>query len=129
VVEVLTGLLFLACYERFGLTLSTLKYCSLAFLLLGLIFTDAETKLLPDKMTLSGIVLGIGFSFFVPVNDLASQFLPGVVSLPLSSDISARLLSFCDSLLGAIVGASFIYGAGAYLRAAGSKGWASATSN
>ncbi len=123
VVEVLTGLLFLACYERFGLTLSTLKYCSLAFLLLGLIFTDAETKLLPDKLTLSGIVLGIGFSFFVPVNDLASQFLPGVVSLPLSSDISARLLSFCDSLVGAIVGASFIYGAGAiYLRARGIEG-------
>jgi len=116
-VELLTGLLFLACYERFGLTLSTLKYCSLAFLLLGLIFTDAETKLLPDKMTLSGIVLGVAFSLFVPVNDLASQFLPGVVSLPLSSDISARLLSFCDSLLGAAVGAAFIYGAGAiYLR-------------
>jgi len=122
-VELLTGLLFLACYERFGLTLSTLKYCSLAFLLLGLIFTDAETKLLPDKMTLSGIVLGVAFSLFVPVNDLASQFLPGVVSLPLSSDISARLLSFCDSLLGAMVGASFIYGAGAiYLRARGIEG-------
>jgi len=122
-VELLTGLLFLACYGRFGLTLSTLKYCTLAFLLLGLIFTDAETKLLPDKMTLSGLVFGIAFSLLVPVNDLASQYLPGVVSFPVSSDISARLLSLADSLLGALVGSSFIYGAGAiYLRARGIEG-------
>ena len=122
-VEVLTALLFLACSWRFGFTLATLKYCALAFLLLGLIFTDAETKLLPDKMTLPGIALGIGFSLFVPVNDLASQFLPGVVSLPVSSDISAHLLSLVDSLLGAIVGAAFIYGPGAiYLRLRGVEG-------
>ena len=92
-------------------------------MLLGLIFTDAETKLLPDRMTLTGLGLGILFSLFVPVNDLASQFLPGVVSLPVSSDVSSRLLSLADSLLGAIVGASFIYGAGAiYLRARGVEG-------
>jgi prepilin signal peptidase PulO-like enzyme (type II secretory pathway) len=29
----------------------------LQFSLLGLIFTDAETQLLPDKMTLPGLVL------------------------------------------------------------------------
>ena len=88
-----------------------------------MIFTDAETKLLPDGMTLTGLGLGILFSLFVPVNDLASQFLPGVVSLPVSSDISARLLSLADSVLGALVGASFIYGAGAiYLRARGVEG-------
>jgi leader peptidase (prepilin peptidase) / N-methyltransferase len=122
-VEMLTAILFLACSWHFGLTLATLKYCALAFLLLGLIFTDAETKLLPDKMTLSGLALGIAFSLFVPVNDLASQFLPGVVSLPVSSDVSTHLLSLVDSLLGAIVGASFIYGAGAiYLHACGIEG-------
>ncbi len=76
-IELLTGLLFLACYWHFGLTLSTLKYCVFAFLLLGLIFTDAETKLLPDAMTLPGLALGLIFSLLVPVNDLASQFLPG----------------------------------------------------
>jgi leader peptidase (prepilin peptidase)/N-methyltransferase len=122
-VELLTGLLFLTCYWHFGLTLSTLKYCTLAFLLLGLIFTDAETKLLPDKMTLSGLALGVIFSLLVPVNDLASQFLSGMGSLPFNGDISARLLSLLDSLLGAAVGASFIYGAGAiYLRWRGTEG-------
>jgi leader peptidase (prepilin peptidase)/N-methyltransferase len=122
-IELLTGLLFLACYAWFGLTLSTLKYCVLAFLLLGLIFMDAETKLLPDKMTLPGLALGLIFSLLVPVNDLASQFLPGMLNLPFSSDISARLLSLLDSLLGAALGASFIYGAGAiYLRWRGAEG-------
>ena len=122
-IELLTGLLFLACYWHFGLTLSTLKYCTFAFLLLGLIFTDAETKLLPDKMTLPGLALGLIFSLLVPVNDLASQFLPGMVSLPFSGDILGRLLSLVDSLLGAVLGASFIYGAGAiYLRWRGTEG-------
>lgn len=122
-IELLTGVLFLCCYMHFGLTLALLKYCVFGFLLLGLIFTDAETFLLPDKMTLTGLGLGIAFSLLVPVNDLASQLLPGVVSLPVSSDISWHVLSLIDSLLGAAVGASFIYGAGAiYLRARGVEG-------
>jgi leader peptidase (prepilin peptidase)/N-methyltransferase len=122
-VELLTGALFLACYAHFGLTLATLKYAAFGFLLLGLIFTDAETQLLPDKMTLPGLVLGLLFSLVVPVNDLASQLLPGLVSLPISSDLSAHLLSLADALLGCAVGASFVYGAGAiYLRARGVEG-------
>ncbi len=122
-IELLTGVLFLACYWYFGLTISTLKYCTFAFLLLGLIFTDAETKLLPDKLTLPGLALGLVFSLIVPVNDLASQFLPGMVSLPFSDDVAMRLLSLLDALLGAAVGASFIYGVGAiYLRWRGTEG-------
>jgi len=122
-VELLTGGVFLACYWHFGLTLATLKYCVFGFLLLGLIFTDAETKLLPDKLTLPGLLLGLLFSLFVPVNDLASQFLPGAINLPFGSDLVARLMSALDALLGAAVGAGFIYGAGAiYLRWRGTEG-------
>jgi len=123
VIEVLTGLLFLGCYAHFGLTLAALKCAVLGYLLLGLIFTDAETKLLPDAMTLPGLALGIGFSLLVPVNDLASRIMPGMVSPVMSSDISWRLWSLADSLLGAAVGASFLYGAAAiYLRARGVEG-------
>ncbi len=123
VVEILTGAIFVACYAHFGASLATLKYCAMGFLLLGLIFTDAETQLLPDKMTLPGLGLGLVFSLLVPVNDLASQLLPGLVSMPVSSDVSWHLLSLVDSVLGAAVGASFIYGAGAiYLRARGVEG-------
>lgn len=123
VVELLTGGIFLACYAHFGLSLALVKYCAFGFLLLGLIFTDAETMLLPDKLTLTGLGIGLNFSIFVPVNDLASQWISGMVSLPVSDGVSWRLFSLTDSVLGAVIGASFIYGVGAiYLRARGVEG-------
>ena len=123
VVEALVGALFLGCYAYLGLTLATVKFCTFGFLILGLIFTDAETKLLPDKLTLPGLALGLTFSLLVPVHDLASQFLPGVLNFPFSADLAMRLFSLIDALLGAAVGASFIYGAGAmYLRWRGTEG-------
>jgi leader peptidase (prepilin peptidase)/N-methyltransferase len=123
VVEILTGLLFVGCYVHFGLSLAMVKCMALGFLLLGLIFTDAETKLLPDALTLPGMALGVLFSLLVPVNDLASQVMPFQVSLPVNGDVSWRLWSLMDSLLGAAVGASFLYGAAAiYLRARGVEG-------
>ena len=122
-IEVLTGLLFLGCYTYSGLTLTTLKFCVFGFLLLGLIFTDAETKLLPDKLTLPGLACGLLFSLLVPVHDMASQFLPGMLNLPFSADVATPMFSLLDSLLGAALGASFIYGAGAvYLRWRGAEG-------
>ncbi len=122
-IELLTGLLFLGCYTHLGLTLGMLKCTVLGYLLLGLIFTDAETKLLPDALTLPGLALGLLFSLVVPVNDLASRIMPGMVSPAMRSEISWRLWSLSDSLLGAAVGASFLYGAAAiYLRARGVEG-------
>ncbi len=122
-VELLTGLVFLVCYSHFGLNLASLKCAIFGFLLLGLVFTDAETHLLPDKMTLSGLVIGLIFSWFVPVNDLLSVLLPGFLQIPVSPQFSYRLYSFMDAILAAAVGASFLYGAGAiYLRARGVEG-------
>jgi leader peptidase (prepilin peptidase)/N-methyltransferase len=123
IVELLIGMLFLACYLHFGLTLAALKCAVLGFLLFGLIFTDAETKLLPDALTLPGLGIGIAFSLLVPVNDLASHIMPGFVSSAMRGEISWRMWSLADSLLGAAVGASFLYGAAAiYLRARGVEG-------
>ena len=121
-VEMITGLLFLACYAQFGFTLSAAKYCALSFLLLGLIFTDAEHKLLPDALTLPGLVIGVVFSYFVSVRDLFLGTL--LYFIPLSGDRLARALSTASagwisvgqSLLGALAGAGFIYGAGAMYR-------------
>ncbi len=120
-VELLTGVLFLACFLQFGYSLSTFKYCVFSFLTLGLIFIDAEWRLLPDALTLPGIGLGVAFSLLVPVNDLLSQFLP--VFAPAAYKLPWRLLSLSESLLGAAVGASFIYGVAVlYLRARGVEG-------
>ena len=122
-VELLTGFLFVGCYSQFGLSLAMVKCAVLGWLLLGLIFTDAETKLLPDAMTLPGLVLGVAFSLVVPVNDLATRIVPGLISASIRHQISWRLWSLSDSLLGAAVGASFLYGAATiYLRARGVEG-------
>ena len=123
VVELLTAAIFLACYWHFGFTLALAKYCSFGFLALGLIFTDAETMLLPDKMTVSGLALGLIFSLVVPIHDLVSQLLPGLVSLHSGSHVPWQVASLMDALMGAAVGSSFIYGVGAiYLRARGVQG-------
>jgi len=133
IVELFTALLFLACYLKFGLTFSAAKYCVLSFLLLGLIFTDAEWKLLPDALTLPGLGLGVFFSLFVPVNDLTTRIVSALFSpalLPMASgmpgghgEMGWRLMSLAQSALSAAVGASFIYGAGMiYLRARGVEG-------
>jgi leader peptidase (prepilin peptidase) / N-methyltransferase len=76
------------------------KFCVLSFLLLGLIFTDAETKLLPDLLTKPGIVTGLAFSLWAPVEGPARLFLRSVESW--------RLLSLVNSVAGAILGSAFI---------------------
>lgn len=122
VVELLTGLLFLACYGQFGFTIAAAKYCALSFLLLGLIFTDAEHQLLPDALTLPGLALGLVLSYFVPLRDLFLGTL--LFLLPMGGDRLARAAttaqggwaSVGQSAVGALVGAGFIYGAGAMYR-------------
>src|SRR4051812_15810831 len=54
-VELLTAALFVACLWKFGLTLLLLKFAVFSFLLVGLIFMDAETGLLPREFTWTGI--------------------------------------------------------------------------
>ena len=99
IVELLTGLFFVASYLAVsgafpGLPESpvncpecnlmplpiagAIKFCTLSFLLIGLIFTDAETKLLPDLLTKPGIVVGLLFSLLVPVEVCTPFALPCV---------------------------------------------------
>jgi leader peptidase (prepilin peptidase)/N-methyltransferase len=58
-VEATCGLLFLACYLRFGLTLDLLPAALLCSMLLALALIDAEHFLLPNRITYPGIVLGM----------------------------------------------------------------------
>ena len=118
-VELLTAALFVVCFAAFGPTLEMLKFCVFSFLLLGLIFTDAEHQLLPDRLTLTGLALGIAFSLLVPVDNVVTSLLNLFVPLP----DNWRMLSLADSIAGAALGSSFIYGAGfLYQRARGVEG-------
>jgi leader peptidase (prepilin peptidase)/N-methyltransferase len=122
-VELLTAHLFMDFYSQFGLSMEALKFSVFSFLLVGLAFTDAEHKLLPDRLTLPGVALGLAFSLVVPVDNFVSSLLPDSLWPPLASSVSWRLQSFVDSALGALVGASFLYGiAVAYARFRGIEG-------
>src|SRR5579864_995221 len=101
-VELVTGLFFVAAYLQAGATADAAKLCVLSFLLIGLIFTDAETKLLPDLLTKPGMALGVLFSLFVSMEGPAEFLLRRVDNW--------RLLSLVNSLLGMILGAAFILG-------------------
>ena len=122
-VELLTAFLFLACFWKFGMSLSAFKYCAFSFLITGLIFIDAEWKLLPDLLTLPGLVLGLICSWFVPVDQLLTALLPELFpTLPMHV-WSWHWLSLVDSLFGAAIGAGFIFGVGfVYLHARGVEG-------
>jgi leader peptidase (prepilin peptidase)/N-methyltransferase len=122
-VELIVATLFLSCYWRFGLSLLTLKYCIFSFLITGLIFIDAEHKLLPDVLTLPGLAAGLVFSWFVPVYDLLAELLPSYFHPGRGHVLNWHLLSLGDAALGAMVGAAFIFGVGfIYLHARGVEG-------
>jgi len=101
-VELITGIFFLLSYQLEGPTATAIKLCVLSFLLIGLVFTDAETKLLPDLLTKPGMALGVLFSLLVPLEGPAHFVLRHVNNW--------RLLSLVNSLAGMIVGAAFILG-------------------
>ena len=66
-VELLTGVAFFCAAWALGPSAAALKFCTFAALLIGLVFSDLEERILPDELTLGGTALGILFAFFVPM--------------------------------------------------------------
>lgn len=60
-VELITALLFLAAFIFFGVSFTTLGYWILISWLLSLALIDLDTLTLPNPLTQSGLVLGLGF--------------------------------------------------------------------
>ncbi len=97
IVELVTAVLFLIFYMQFGWHLVVLPY--LVFLV-GLIiatFIDLEHRIIPDEISIGGIIVGFLFSCFVP--QMHSDFLGA----------PSHLLSAGRSLLGILVGGGSIY--------------------
>jgi leader peptidase (prepilin peptidase)/N-methyltransferase len=65
-VELATALLFMACVAQTGAAWRTLIDAVACFLLLGLAVMDAQTMLLPDSFTLTGIALAFVLRVFAP---------------------------------------------------------------
>ena len=94
-VELLTGVVFLGCWLRFGPVSAALAlvYCLIMAGLITATFIDFEHFIIPDEITMGGMVLGFICSFFLPQ-------LHGEVSVP---------ASLKQSLIGMAVGAGLIY--------------------
>lgn len=83
-VEALTAVLFVGCVLRFGMTPAAAVAALFCALLIALSLIDAEHFLLPDKLTLPGVLLGL----------LVQPFFPSVL--------------FIDAIVGAVLGAGLL---------------------
>ncbi len=114
-VEIICALLFLLSFLRGGASPEAAKGCVLTFLLVGLTFTDAETHLLPDAMTLPGLGMALIFSFFSLVPGPLYHILPvHFSSSPTLGQMNLQLglRSFGNALIGAALGSGILYGIG-----------------
>ena len=84
IVELLTGLIYLIVYLIYGLSVQTLIYIVLSSALIIIAFIDLNEQIVPDVISLPGIVVGFIISFFV------------------------SYISFINSALGVLVGGGII---------------------
>jgi leader peptidase (prepilin peptidase)/N-methyltransferase len=109
VVELLTGLLFFLFVYALGPTLAALKMCVFAAILVALVFSDLEQRILPDELTLGGTLAGLAFAAFVRVPDNTAQALLWLVGAEPSA---GTMQSLAESALGAALPALFLWGGG-----------------
>ena len=84
IVEFLTGFIYLIIYLIYGLSIQSLIYIILSSALIIIAFIDLNEQIVPDVISLPGIVIGFILSFFVPY------------------------ISFINSALGVVVGGGII---------------------
>jgi leader peptidase (prepilin peptidase)/N-methyltransferase len=107
-VELLTALLFAVIVAEFGFSALALKLCVLGAILVALIFTDLEKRILPDELTLGGALAGFAFAFFVPVPDITAQSILWLAG----AEVSGRVQSLLEAAFGAVLPAFFLWGGG-----------------
>ena len=107
-VELLTGLVFFYFVFTMGLTAVALKFCVFAAMLIGLLFSDLEKRLLPDQFTIGGTLIGLIFSVFVPLPDHTAQMLLWMVGF----NVQGTAHSIAESALGAALPSFVLWGGG-----------------
>ena len=94
VVEALTGGLFFLAIYYFGPTALGLKICAFAAIQIALVFTDLESRILPDEFTLGGLLAGLAFAVLAPMPQ-------GLTSLLAPPEWSPRALSLLEAVTAA----------------------------
>lgn len=62
-VELLNGAAYLFFISHYGLTPSAAVYAALSSILIAIFFIDLEFQIIPDRLTIPGMALGLGASF------------------------------------------------------------------
>jgi leader peptidase (prepilin peptidase)/N-methyltransferase len=105
VVELSTGAAFGICVKAFGVTPSALKYALFSAIMIALIASDFEERILPDEFTVGGGVLGLIVAWFVPLRGEFALFVVPYAFGP-------RWVSVGEALIGAAVSSGSIWFAG-----------------
>jgi leader peptidase (prepilin peptidase)/N-methyltransferase len=104
-VELLTAGFFAWIVWQLGLTVGAAKFCILVAMLIALMFTDLEERILPDEFTLGGLLAGLAFSPFIPVPDTTAQVVLWLMGIHLPD----RAMSAAESLFGAVLPAGTLW--------------------
>jgi leader peptidase (prepilin peptidase)/N-methyltransferase len=115
-IELLTGLIFVASYLSYGVTQEAFKWLFFSCLIIVLTITDLRVRMLPDAVTWPGFGAGLVFSAFIPPDDDTALLLFWRLPHFGHRDVIFGLL---NASLGAAFGGLFLWGAGAlykYLR-------------
>jgi len=101
-VELSTGLAFLLSAYALGPTLPAAKYAVLSAILIGLIVTDFLDRILPDELTLGGILIGLAFAPFINTE-------PGILALLFWNLLSPPWIRLADGIFAAAAGAGLTW--------------------
>jgi len=105
-VELLTAILFLCSYLAYGPTIEALKWAVFSALIIVLIFTDINERILPDAVNYPGLAIGLAFSLFTAPSDGAAAWLARQM---FSYPPPVPVISLADALLGAAVGSGVLW--------------------
>ncbi len=80
VIELLTALLFMAVFARFGASLLLpIRDWPFVAMLVAITFIDLEHRIIPDELSLGGLVLGLLTAYWVPGLGLVASVLGAIV--------------------------------------------------
>jgi leader peptidase (prepilin peptidase) / N-methyltransferase len=90
IVEAATAIIFVIVYNRFGLSIETIGYSLFMCWLLSLSLIDLDTMTLPNSLTQSGLIVGLGFQIAtglldnLSINGMKEHLFQGIVGMVLA---------------------------------------------
>jgi len=106
-VELATGLLFVAAFLEYGITQATVKWLFFTCLVIVLAITDLRVRLLPDLVTWPGFAAGLVLSAFVPPSGGFGQALSWRL---LHQPLRPNAAGLVEAILGAAFGSFLLWG-------------------